>query len=82
MAWFSFSRVCLPSICALTGPLGGNNSCDAFDWNLTADSIKRGCTAVHAPSKGSDASSILSPYKSKPRSNIDSHSLREDLSDS
>ena len=50
--------------------------------NYESDSINNGCTAVQAPWKGSDVSSILRPSKSKPRSNIDSHSLLDDLSDS
>ena len=38
------------------------------------------CTAVHAPSKGSDPGSSFKPNRSKPLSNIDSHSPLESLS--
>ena len=63
------------------GPMDGKSSPEALDWNLTADSMSRGCTAVHAPSKGSEPCSSLRPRRSKPLSNMDSQSARESLSD-
>ena len=53
---------------------------DSSLTHLTADSIRIGCTAVHAPSKVSDPVASLSPSKSNPLSNIDSDSPLESLS--
>ena len=78
----SFSLVCLPMICVLTGPAAGKVSMIVSAWNFTSVSVSRGWNTLHAPGQGSVLSSSFRPSSSSPSTYVSNQSLRELASDS
>ena len=77
-----FSGVSLPIMSVFTGPAAGNIDIIVSDWNLTRASESSGWNTPHAPSHGSERSSIFKPRSSRPSTYVCIQSLRDEMSES